>query len=260
MSLHKPFAILALAMILLMGLPAAPALAALTLNGGGGTCADLCKNGDSCDRSDPDPCADGTPCKSRHLCSNGKYWACDRTCETSTLGGSLYALFTDPLPWPLLYPLPGGAADFQLSCDQSGQPCPHGIPVLQATGTEISKSSKTITGNFTAFPSPPFKVQVAGSQYNDAIYTVISKSPTTLYTEERGQKNEIGNFTVAISNVHWTVTFANQNPTSPSYVGYPTVYFRHYHDDGCGQTVSGLSDPAAHRESAHSSGTASSAL
>ncbi len=168
----------------------------------------------------------------------------DGVCPASSLGGSVYALFTGDLPLPVLFQMPGGEPDIWLACSQSGMDCPYGVPSVQASGTmTISKSSKTITGNFgggSGFPldaslEKPFKIQVAGSDFNDGIYTVVSNTGTELLLLERPQKNETSGFLVALSNIQWTATYTNVDTNdTTTYVGNPTVYMRHYDVNGGG--------------------------
>jgi hypothetical protein len=106
------------------------------------------------------------------------------------------------------------------------------VPVVQATQpVTISKSALTIslTASITGLPTEvPFKIQVAGSKFNDRVYTVVGVNGLVLSLLERPNRNEAVTATVALANI--TLTFAGIPDTSLG-----KVYFRHFNDPVSGQ-------------------------
>ena len=211
-----------------------PAYAGLTV-GGGGTCTQSTK----CTSLKPKFC-------SCPQIGTGYCTSCTQACSSSCLGGSTFGLFSgaqlpvdDPATEefnesPVFGALLSTGPSFALKCEQGDQECPLGVPVVQDTQQiTIRKSNLTITLSdpIANLPPPPFKVQVAGTSFNDGVYPVVGVDITGLVLTlgQRPNRNETSTATVALANIK--LTFTDKNDVEDQ----GRVYFRHFSDPTAGQ-------------------------
>lgn len=189
----------------------------------------------------PAPLTTKSTTTTTQLCPDGST-PINGVCPPSSLGGSVWWLFTDVnIPGPVRFAndLPATGPDYWFTCEQTtGIPCPDGVPTVQATGLmTILKSNKTITGPFNVFAgfpldplAAPFKVQVvetsAPSGDKGTTYTVVGNDGTKLTLLERPAKNVTTDLVVAFTNIKLVITNKLEEE------GAARVYMRHYNLDG----------------------------